>query len=298
MITLLIAAVLSTAADDADALRGPRVAPHGQRTPAPSTPAAAGASETSEQAMTTGARTAPRTIVERSFEGRIVPIEGEVEAAALRALPLTEAQRRTVDAVVSRRIEHFDALVRAHLLELERAATALGRLEHAESGGERWAAIADCTAAWSAFQPWRDRGTIVDEVGDAIPIAYAERARRLAHDYRAAIARERAAELSLHAAHPQIQAQTRLESFGALVQASFERQQRGGEADLERFVREVQLTPEQTERARTIFGDLALREMRREATAWDRIRAFSSLMQELTPKQRARAWRLIRRDSR
>jgi len=119
------------------------------------------------------------------------------------------------------------------------------------------------------------------------------------------VVRERAADLGLATGHAQsraqvqaqVRVQVRLEEFGAMVQAAFERQQRQGDDDLERAARAIGLSPEQTERARAIFGELALKDLRRESKAWDRLRAFSDLMVELTPDQRRRLWRYIRRES-
>lgn len=241
---------------------------------------------------------APPSIVVRSFEGRITLIDGEPEAAALRALPLDAAQRDALDGIMARRIAFFDELVRTHLPELERAAAALGQLEHAKSGAERWAAISTFASAWNTFGPWRERGSVIDEAAEAIPESLRRQAQRMTSKYRAAIALERAADLGLTAANPQVQAHVRLEAFAALLQASFERQQRSGDQDLERLAREVGLTPEQTELARALFMELALKEMRQEVKGWDRFAALSSFMRELTPEQRVKAWRFIRRDAR
>jgi hypothetical protein len=243
------------------------------------------------------ASAAPATILVRSFDGRVTPVEGEPEAAALRALPLDAKQRDALDGVMARRIAFFDELVRTNLLELEQGAAALGRLEHAKSASERWSAIATFASAWKAFGPWRDRGSVIDEVATEFPESLRHQAQRMAAQYRAALAAERAADLGLPVTHGQVQAHVRLEAFAALVQASFERQQRSGEQDLERLAREVGLTPEQTERARAIFMDLALKELRHEAKGWDRFATLSAFMRELTPEQRVRAWRAIRRDA-
>jgi len=247
---------------------------------------------------TVSAHTSAATIVVRTFEGRIVPVEGEPEAAALRVLSLDDAQREAVAAIVARRISFFDELVRTHLPELERGIAGLGRIEHAKNGSQRWAAISEFARAWEAFAPWRERGTVIDEASELIPESMRRRAQRMSLQYHAALTKERASDLGLKSSTPQVQVQVRLESFGAMVQAAFDRMQRSGDADFERLSRELRLTPEQTERARTLFSDLALRELRREATGWHRFQAFSEFMSELAPEQRARAWRYIRRENR
>lgn len=238
----------------------------------------------------------PRTIVERSFDGRIAPIEGEVEVAALRALDLSPEQRETLDAIVSRRITFFDSLVVERWRDLEQGFAALGQIESAANAPERFAAISTFAYAWDAFTPWRDRGTAIDEMAEHLSPAQQRSARRLVLERHRAVVAERAADLGLARSHGQVQAHVRLERFGQLLQESFERQARGGEADLERAVKALQLTPDQTERARAIFGRLAEKQLRGEASHWDRFRAISDFMRELSPAQRARAWRYALRN--
>ncbi|MBX3355617.1 MAG: hypothetical protein KF724_07955 [Phycisphaeraceae bacterium] len=263
-------------ADDAGILRGPSVGAHQPPTAAPRPMGRA-------------------SLVNRTFEGRIVPVEGEPEAAALRALDLSESARQAVDSIVTRRIEAFDELVRTNFIEIERGAAALARLEHVTSGTERWAALMEFSEAWKVFEPWRDRGSVIDEVGDAVPRAQRLQAQRMVRAYRMALLRERAEDLGIERTSAQVQAHVRLEQFAVLLQESFERQQRQGSEALEQVARELQLTPEQAEQARTIFGALAERELRREATGWDRFRALASFMETLEPAQRVRAWRYLRR---
>lgn len=235
----------------------------------------------------------PRTIVERTFDGRVAPLEGEIEVAALRALDLSPEQRETLDAIVSRRITFFDALVVERWRDLEQGFAALGQIEAAASAGDRFAAISTFAHAWEAFRPWRERGTAIDEMAEHLSPAQRNAARRLVSERHRATVAERATDLGLERSHGQLQAHVRIERFGQLLQESFERQARGGEADLERAVKALRLTPDQTERARAIFGRLAEKQLRGEAGHWDRFSAISDFMRELTPVQRARAWRHV-----
>lgn len=240
----------------------------------------------------------PPSIVERGFDGRLTILAGEPEAHALRALDLTDAERNAVDAVMSRRIEFFDQLVQEHVLELQVGFAALARVESAGSGGERLAALSEFIGTWDSFRPWRDRGTVIHEIADAIPEPKRRAAQAMVVAYRAALARERARDRGLAPTNVQLQFELHLEAFGALLTESFERQEKNGNADFDRFSRALNLTPEQAERARVIFTDLYLKETRREATGWDRFQALGEFMKELSSEQRVRAWRFIRREGR
>jgi len=234
------------------------------------------------------------TIVQRDFDGRLRRMEGEPEVAALRALDLTAEQRERLDAIVSRRIAAFDAIVAAHVLELQHAFAALGRFESLTSGAERWQAMHEVSRAWAVFAPWRERGSAIDELGDALAPQQQREARRMAHAFRSSLIAERAADLGVPPGSPQVQAHVRLEMFGRLLEESFARQSRAGEDSLEQLTKALALTPEQSERARAIFGRLYEKEAAREATHWDRFAAISEFMRELAPHQRARAWRFLR----
>lgn len=238
--------------------------------------------------------TGRRSIVQQDFNGRLEPIEGEIEVAALRALDLDEAQRDHLDAIVSRRIDAFDALVQRHALELQRGVAALQRMESLSSAADRWEALHEISKAWEAFAPWRARGSAIDEMGDLITGAQRREAQRIAAAYRAALTAERARDLGLQPDSPRVRAHVRLEIFGRLLEQSFMRLARSGEDALEALARALDLSPEQVERARAIFSRLHEMEAAREATPWDRFSAVSEFMRELTPDQRKKAWRFLR----
>ncbi|MBM4113642.1 MAG: hypothetical protein FJ253_09805 [Phycisphaerae bacterium] len=240
------------------------------------------------------AATVEPTILQRDFNGRVRVLDDEPEVAALRLLLVDPELRSALDSITTRRISDFDELVRSHVPELLQGVAALQRLEAAASAGERLAAIGSFSHAWLAFAPWRDRGSAIDEMGDRLDDSTRRIAQRLVGRYRSALLVERAADLGVPARNPQAILTVRLESFARMVEQSFERQTRSGEQDFDRFVKALDLTPAQTERARVIFGALYEKEVARTATGWDRFKAITDFMEELPARQRARAWKFLR----
>lgn len=259
----------------------------------PVAPPAADASNLLRGPRATAPAAAP-TIVQRDFNGRVLMLDGEPEIAALRAILKSPDQVALLDSITTRRIAAFDQLVQSHVPELTQGVAALQKLDGATTGAERLAAIGMLSHAWHAFQPWRDRGSAIDEMGDRIDAPTKRQAQRIVADYRAALLAERAADLGVPAGNPQAQVTVRIEGFGRMVEQSFERMAKGGEQDFDRFVKALELTPAQAERARVIFTALYEKEFAREATGWDRFRAFTDFMRELPPRQRALAWRFVR----
>ncbi|MFO0894093.1 MAG: hypothetical protein U0574_03945 [Phycisphaerales bacterium] len=235
------------------------------------------------------------SLITHDFQGRLQLVEGEPEQRALELLPLTPAETRALERVALRRMSDFDRLVKSHAGELIAAVGALQSMDGNAGGGPSLQALGHLMAAWEAFAPWRERGSVIDELGDAIAPERAAQARAMSAAYARAVARDVARESGMRPAAPQVQARVRLEAFGRLVQAAFERMERQGQDELARATEALSLTPDQVEKAKVIFGSLAQMELRREATGWDRFKAFSEFMASLTPEQRTRAWRFIRR---
>ena len=238
----------------------------------------------------------PVTLVRRDFEGRLEPLEEAADLEAIRLLALDADRRARVEAVVVDRQRHFDRIALgnyATVAEIGGLAQTMSRGRPADADEARRRArllglLRDLALEFAEFER---RGSTLDECATILTPDELALARRL-------VAERTQAELAaLAAAHPdatppELETRARLEEFGRGVRASIGRFAASATAELERFRAELDLTPEQVETVRAVFGPIAVarlgrrdgdRELRAEVT-----RAFLAVYRSLDRDQRAR----------
>ena len=238
----------------------------------------------------------PRTLVRRDFEGRLEPLDEEAGLAAIRLLGLDAERMARVEAIVLDRQRHFDRIALenyAIIAEIGGLLPTLSRGRPADEAEARRRArlvalLGDLSLELVEFGK---RGSLVDECAAILTPNEVAEARRLVAERMVAEAE------ALAAANPgltaeELERRARLDELGRRVRGSIERFAAGANAELERFRAELDLTPEQVETVRAVFGPIAIarlernrddRELRAEA-----MRAFLAVYRTLDREQRAK----------
>lgn len=249
---------------------------------------------------------APRvTIVERGFDGALLPLDDEPEVVAAFRVVTDPARRERLDAAAAARTAAFEAI----LFEHYDAITGLGDSLKALKGGSpegRARAVARLREVNAALAPFRARGTFADDCGGELTPDEVVDVRRLASEWRAA----RAAELAATGpagvstagdpapAAERIEARIRMEETGAMVRRTIQRRAASRTAQFEHLVKELDLTPEQAERVRGLFMEFAVQEIqgKRERGSYSRReqqQVFGELARILDERQRLRLGELL-----
>lgn len=246
------------------------------------------------------AEAAPPTLVRRDFEGRLEPLEEEPELAAIRLLAIDAARLARVEAIVVDRQREFDRIALAHYATIAeigslRAAPPRGAAREAPADPEvrrQQARRAELLGELAReFGGFARRGTLLAECGPILTPEETATASRLA-DERAKAELAELAAANPETPPPQLATRARLEEFGRRVRGSIGRFAASAGAELERLRAELDLTPEQVETARAVFGPIVAArlgrprgepEPRAEAT-----RAFASFYRTLDRDQRAK----------
>lgn len=238
----------------------------------------------------------PRTLVRRDFEGRLEPLDEEAGLAAIRLLGADAGRMARIEAIVLDRQRHFDRIALenyAIIAEIGGLLPTLSRGRPADEAEARRRArlvalLGDLSLELVEFGK---RGSLVDECAAILTPNEVAEARRLVAERMVAEAE------ALAAANPgltaeELERRARLDELGRRVRGSIERFAAGANAELERFRAELDLTPEQVETVRAVFGPIAIarlernrddRELRAEAT-----RAFLAVYRTLDREQRAK----------
>lgn len=238
----------------------------------------------------------PRSLVRRDFEGRLEPLDEEAGLAAIRLLGLDAGRMARVEAIVLDRQRHFDRIALenyATIAEIGGLFPTLSRGRPADEAEARRRArlvglLRDLSLELVDFER---RGPLVDECAAILAPDELAEAQRLVGE------RMKAETEALAAANPEatadeLERRARLEELGRRVRGSIARFAAGANAELERFRAELDLTPEQVEKVRSVFGPIAIarlerdrddRELRAEAT-----RAFLAVYRTLDREQRAK----------
>jgi hypothetical protein len=238
----------------------------------------------------------PRTLVRRDFEGRLEPLDEEAGLAAIRLLGPDAGRMARIEAIVLDRQRHFDRIALenyATIAEIGGLLPTLSRGRPADDAEARRRArlVALLGDLSLEFVEFGKRGSLVDECATILTPDEVAGAKRLVAE------RMKAESEALAAANPgltadEIERRARLDELGRRVRGSIERFAAGANAELERFRAELDLTPEQVETVRAVFGPIAIarlerdrddRELRAEAT-----RAFLAVYRTLDREQRAK----------
>ncbi len=249
---------------------------------------------------------APRvTVVERGFDGALLPLDDEPEVVAAFRVVTDPARRERLDAAAAARTAAFESI----LFEHYDAITGLGDSLKALKGGtpeERVKAVARLREVNAALAPFRARGTFADDCGGELTSDEVTEVRRLASEWRAARAAELRASGAAADAVPgdpppageRFEARIRMEETGAMVRRAIQRRASSRTAQFDHLAKELDLTPEQAERVRGLFMEFAVQEIqgKRERGSYSRReqqQVFGELAKILDERQRLRLGELL-----
>jgi len=238
----------------------------------------------------------PRTLVRRDFDGRLEPIEGETDLAALRLLDIDAGRMARIDTIVVERQAHFDRIALENYAMIAEIGGLLPTLTRGGSPDpeetRRRARLAALFRDLSLeLVDFEKRGSLLDECAAILAPEELAEARRLVAE-RGEAEREALAAAEPGARPNELASRARLDGLGRRVRESIERFAASASAELDRFREELDLTPEQVETVRSVFGPIAIarvqrgkddRELRAEA-----MRAFTAVYRTLDRDQRAR----------
>lgn len=238
------------------------------------------------------------TIVERSFDGALVPLEDEAEIVAAHRVVTDPARRDRLDAIAGARSKGFEEILLAHY----EAITGLGpAMAAARDGGseERAGLMSRLREVNQAMAPFRARGSFLDECRDELSAEESAEVRRMVAEWRAASEAELAK--SPDAAAPgRVRGPYRLqmEDLGSMVRRTLQRRAASRTAQFEAFSQQLDLSPEQAEKAKALFMDIAVQEFQgtRKEGAYsrrEREELFGEIAKILDDRQRLKLGELM-----
>jgi len=244
------------------------------------------------------------TIVERSFDGELLPLEDEPEVAAVFRMPLENDQRSRLEAIASRRAKAFEELLMANYDDAVKVGEVLKSIRTMPAK-DRMAALRQLGDFRTAMAPFLERGTFLDEVRDVLDADQLSRAKSMVDEWR----RAREAELAKTMVAPpgpsvagsdreRMEARMRLDALGQLARQTLQRRAQSRINQFEAITKQLDLTPEQAERVKQVTMELAAQEIqgkreRGQLTRREREQLFGELSKILDEKQRAKLLELF-----
>jgi hypothetical protein len=244
------------------------------------------------------------TIVERSFDGDLLPLEDEPEVAAVFRMPLEDDQRTRLEAIASRRAKAFEELLMANYDDAVKVGEVLKSIRTMPAK-ERMAALRQLGDFRTAMAPFLDRGTFLDEARDVLDADQLSRAKAMVDEWR----RAREAELAktmvalpgpsaAGSDRERMEARMRLDALGQLARQTLQRRAQSRINQFEAITKQLDLTPEQAERVKQVTMELAVQEIqgkreRGQLTRREREQLFGELSKILDEKQRAKLLELF-----
>lgn len=244
------------------------------------------------------------TIVERSFDGELLPLEDEPEVAAVFRMPLEDDQRSRLEAIASRRAKAFEELLLANYDDAVKVGEILKSIRTMPAK-ERMAALRQLGDFRTAMAPFLDRGTFLDEARDVLDDDQLSRAKAMVDEWR----RARETELAKTMVAPpgpstagsdreRMEARMRLDALGQLARQTLQRRAQSRINQFEAITKQLDLTPEQAERVKQVTMELAVQEIqgkreRGQLTRREREQLFGELSKILDEKQRAKLLELF-----
>jgi hypothetical protein len=189
------------------------------------------------------------SLVHRDFEGKLQRLETSPEEAALERLSLDEATSERVDKILAERAAILDKVVSGNL-EL------LVEINNAAQSGDKAALLRLAGDVYRQLQPLRDRGTLLAELGRALPADQHRRLQDMVLEYRRALRDDVTAEAAAkgETLKPRQSAgRQALAELGQEIKRSYERQISAGLAELETLLQKLELSPEQDGKVRTLI---------------------------------------------
>ena len=238
------------------------------------------------------------TIVERSFDGALMPLEDEAEIVAAYRVVTDPMRRERLDAIAGARSKGFEAILLAHY----EAITGLGpAMAAARNGGreERAALMSRLREVNSAMAPFRARGSFLDECRDELSAEESAEVRRMVAEWRVAseaeIAKSPDASAPGRARGPY---RMQMEDLGSMVRRTLQRRAASRTAQFEALAQQLDLSPEQAEAVRALFMEIAVQEIQgtREEGAYsrrEREELFGEIARILDESQRLKLGELM-----
>lgn len=218
------------------------------------------------------------TLVQRSFDGALVPLERPADIAAVEQLDLSESQRAAFDRAVASHQIAFDTAVFAHygtIVELGALSprdeplaflTKLGELQLGFGELSRSDPIARVMRPYFTEQQHATVESLLDEYQAAVIAEYRRRDEPGAGDL-------------------QLRIRARLDQFGVQIRQAIERRASFAQAEFDDFIERYGLTQEQSRQAQAILQPIALAELQGTVTQTQRQAAFDELREILTARQ-------------
>jgi hypothetical protein len=238
------------------------------------------------------------TIVERTFDGALVPLEDEPEIVAAYRVVADPRRRERLDAIAGARSRAFEEILLAHYEAITGLGTAMAT---ARDGGpeERAALMSRLREVNQAMVPFRARGSFLDECRDELSAEESAEVRRMVAEWRAA--NEAGLATSPDAAAPgRARGPYRLqtEDLGSMVRRTLQRRAASRTAQFEAFAQQLDLSPEQAEKVRALFMEIAVHESqgKREAGVYsrrEREELFGEMARILDERQRLKLGELM-----
>lgn len=231
------------------------------------------------------AEAARLTLVERDYEGRLRRLEVRPEVAAIDLIGLGDEARADADAVVEARAAEVEAIVFDNLLLLTKLQTARTNLD--DPTGELPVELR--REMMAVIRPLVMGEPLVDQIAATMPEDARETYRALVTEYTEALAdagpeNPRRARQRLGRGSRGGMA-ARFELLRVEVAAAYQRGSAGRTADLDAFLSELDLTPEQEGPIRQIIMDL-FTQSDGEPSEAARAEAFREAVALLEPEQR------------
>jgi hypothetical protein len=223
------------------------------------------------------------SLVDRDFNGKVKRLEVPAEEEALGLVELSAEERARVDGVLAARASTMDEIVKDNLL-------LLGKVHTAVQGGDRAEIVGLLGEVREAMEPMRARGTLMEELQDALPNEKAKRVKVLAKEYREALYAEMKAAKEAGGERLRLRefvTRETLAELGGEIKRAYERTLGASQANFERVLAKLELRPEQETKIR----NMAVRhveETKGKATRAQNVAFVLRVMRELDAGQRKR----------
>lgn len=228
------------------------------------------------------------TLVRWNYAGRLELLGIPPEEAAIDLLELDEATRERVSAILSERAALLDRVV----IESIDLFQQLEAADANDDGQSRAALLAELAGR---LRPLLSRGTLFDELYEALPRDQAVRLAHMVDEYRrAAIEDARRQAMLEHRPFHAFQAQVEMRSKGFLqeIERSFERTTRAGEREFEQLLARLDLSPKGEQTVRTLAARFA-EQTKLKPTKAQTLLFLLQVLRELEPADRAKAVRTV-----
>jgi exonuclease VII large subunit len=237
-----------------------------------------------------GSAPAAPTLIERAFDGSLVPLEDEPGVVAAYRVAPTPEERTQLDAIAARRSAAFSAILDEHYQQF----TALGadlRRAAQMTAAERAGLLGRLAEVRDLLKPFAERGSFIDEARGVLGEERAAQARAMVDAWRAARIEELRKELGDAAPDDaRLAAREQLQELGGMIRRTIERRADFAKAQFEDLAKRLELTPEQAEKVRALFMASAVRRIQGDRgglSRRERQELFAELAKVLDEPQRA-----------